>query len=139
MEALKSSDSRTNRAQLASAQFPLKRLSVLPYTALVLLLNRAQTIQSVGQFLTFLVVRCHANCFLDAIKNRVTCVRDSVEELSRVNFEHCELVKVFPIRRAGSADWGHVTSPLGERNNSPPLADYCLYAYAHGCRIFYSM
>src|SRR3989442_5212308 len=98
MEALKSSDSRTNRAQLASAQFPLKRLSVLPYTALVLLLNRAQTIQSVGQFLTFLVVRCHANCFLDAIKNRVTCGRDSVEELRRGKFQYSQWGQGFPAR-----------------------------------------
>src|SRR6266700_4123609 len=90
-------------AAAVSAHFPLMRLSILLHSEIILNLKHAQTVESVRQFLTFLVVRCHANSLLDAIKNRVTCVRDSVRELRRVKFDHCQLVEFFPIRRAGNA------------------------------------
>jgi len=72
--AQRGTSARMCRKRLVSAQFPPKGLPILLDAALVLLLNCAQTIQGVGQFLTFPVVRCHANSFLDAIKNRITCV-----------------------------------------------------------------
>ena len=90
-------------AAAVSAQFPLTRLSILLHSEIILKLKHAQNDESVHQFLTFLVVRCHANSFLDAIKNRVTRVRDSVGELSRVKVDHCQLVEFFPIRREGNA------------------------------------
>ena len=63
--------------RLRSPRFALRqcsRLAKLLDTLRVLLLKPAQTAESVRQFLAFLVVRCHANSFLDAVKNRVTGV-----------------------------------------------------------------
>jgi len=56
--------------------------------ALVLLLNYAQTVESVRQFLSILGVH-RANSFLDAIQNRGTRISYSVGELGRVKFDHC--------------------------------------------------